>query len=152
MIPSFFIVLDQFPLNHAGKVDRHRLPQPTVDITSSHQNQVLSSLEHKLCTIFAQAFEWTNPALPNVEATFAELGATSLGIVKALSLIRQQQLNGSHPVDISILLTNPSVRLLAHALDSSFSHEEISAKGNLDFSEPSILKACQWSIPMTILS
>ncbi|CAF1098711.1 unnamed protein product [Rotaria sordida] len=128
MVPSFFIVLDQFPLTHTGKIDRSRLPRPTADIVPNHQNEVLSSLERKLCYIFAQAFELSNPASLNVEATFAELGATSLGIIKALGLIRRQQLTDSHPIDIGTLLANPSVRLLAKALDSSFSHDELFAK------------------------
>jgi hypothetical protein len=131
MVPSFFIVLDQFPLNHSGKVDRARLPQPTVSSTLKDQHQVLSPLEHKLCSIFAQAFDLSDPSLLNVGTTFAELGATSLGIIKALGLIRRQQITGSHPVDISTLLANPSVRLLAQALNSSFSHDNVLTKGNL---------------------
>lgn len=151
MIPSFFIVLEQFPLNHTGKVDRSRLPQPTVGIIPNRQNEVLSSLEQNLCTIFAEAFELPNSTSLNVEATFAELGATSLGIVKALGLIRRQQLNDSHPVDISILLANPSVRLLAQALDSSFSHGNVSAAGNLGLTETFAPEQCQWSILRVIL-
>jgi hypothetical protein len=131
MVPSYFIVLDQFPLNHSGKVDRARLPHPTVSSTSKDQNEILSPLEHKLCSIFSLAFGLSDPSLLNVGTTFAELGATSLGIIKALGLIRRQQLNGSHPVDISTLLANPSVRLLAQALNSSFSHDDILTKGNL---------------------
>lgn len=131
MVPSFFIVLDQFPLNHSGKVDRARLPQPTVSSTSKDQNEVLSPLEHRLCSIFAQAFDLPDPSLINVRSTFGEMGATSLGIIKALGLIRRQQLNDSQPVDISTLLANPSVRLLAKALDLSFSHDDVLTKGNL---------------------
>jgi len=130
MVPSFFIVLDQFPLNHSGKVDRARLPQPTVSSTSKDQKEVLSPLEHKLCSLFALAFDLPDPSLLNVTTTFAELGATSLGIIKALGLIRRQQLNRSHPLDIGTLLANPSVRLLAQALDSSFSHDDVLTKGN----------------------
>ena len=125
MVPSFFIILDQFPLNHSGKIDRARLPQPVVSNVAKDQNQVLSPLEQKLCSIFALAFDLPDPSLLNVTSTFAELGATSLGIIKALSLIRRQQLNGSHPIDIGTLLANPSVRLLAQALHSSFSHDDI---------------------------
>ena len=143
MVPSFFIVLDQFPLNHSGKVDRARLPQPTVSSTSKSQNQALSSLEYKLRSIFAQAFDLSDPLLLNVETTFTEVGATSLGMIKALGLIRRQQLNGSHPVDISTLLANPSVRLLAQTLDSSFSHDDVLTKGNLS-SYILIIAKCLW--------
>lgn len=132
MVPSFFIVLNQFPLNHSGKIDRARLPQPVVSSTTTDENQALSSLEHELCSIFAVAFDLPDSSLLNVQATFAELGATSLGIIKALGLIRRQQLNCSHPIDINTLLANPSVRLLAKALDSSFPQNNASSKGNFE--------------------
>ena len=125
MVPSFFIILDQFPLNHSGKIDRARLPQPVVNKISKDQNEVLSAVEQKLRSIFALAFDLGDPCSLNVTSTFAELGATSLGIIKALGLIRRQQMNGSHPIDIGTLLGNPSVRLLAQALHSSFSHDDI---------------------------
>ena len=134
MVPSSFIILNQFPLNHSGKIDRARLPQPVVSstTTTTDGNQALSSLEHELCSIFAVAFDLPDPSLLSVQATFAELGATSLGIIKALGLIRRQQLTGSHPIDINTLLANPSVRLLAKALDSSFPQNDTSSKGNFE--------------------
>lgn len=131
MVPSFFIVLNEFPLNHSGKIDRARLPQPVVSSTMTNENQTLSSLEHELCSVFAVAFDLPDPSMLNVQATFAELGATSLGIIKALGLIRRQQLNGSHPIDINTLLANPSVRLLAKALESSFPQNDASSKSTL---------------------
>ncbi|CAF4418421.1 unnamed protein product, partial [Adineta steineri] len=69
-------------------------------------------------SVVSQAFDVSQTSLLNVNATFAQLGATSLGIVKVLALIRQQKLAGSHPVDIGILLDNPSVRKVAQALES----------------------------------
>lgn len=133
MVPSFFIILNQFPLNHSGKVDRARLPQPAVSSVSNNQDQILSPLEHKLRSIFAVAFDLPDPSLLNVTTTFAELGATSLGIIKALGLIRREQINDSHPVDISTLLANPSVRLLAQALASSFPQDDALTTGNVHY-------------------
>jgi hypothetical protein len=129
MVPSFFIVLDKFPLTQSGKINRARLPHPNITNISNEQNVATSPMEHQLCSILAQAFEVPYSSLLNVDATFAQLGATSLGIVKVLGLIRQQKLAGSHSVDISILLANPSVRQMAQALESLCSSDKEIIKG-----------------------
>jgi hypothetical protein len=117
MVPSFFIILDKFPLSQSGKIDRKRLPPPNITETAEEENVATSSMERQLCSIVAQAFDVPSSSLFNVNATFAQLGGTSLGIVKILSIIRQQNLAGSHPIDITILIDNPSVRQLAQKLE-----------------------------------
>ena len=136
MVPSFFIILDKFPLSQSGKIDRKRLPSPNIMDISKEQNVASSSLmERQLCSIVAQAFDVSDSSLVNVNATFAQLGATSLGVVKVLSLIRQQKLAGSYPVDISILLGNPSVRQVAQMLESLCSSNETNTNGKVDHHE-----------------
>ncbi|CAF4251251.1 unnamed protein product, partial [Rotaria sordida] len=85
-----------------GKVDRIHLPPPNFDEISKSlddDRSLISSLEEKLSTIITETFGLTcSPSSLNIDATFAELGASSLGIIKALSLIRQQKLAGSHSV------------------------------------------------------
>ncbi|CAF4100658.1 unnamed protein product [Adineta steineri] len=132
MVPSFFIVLDKFPLSQSGKIDRARLPPLNITDISKEQTIATSSMERQLSSIVAQAFDVSQTSLLNVNATFAQLGATSLGIVKVLALIRQQKLAGLHPVDIGILLDNPSVRKVAQALESlHFSDKEIAHAGTI---------------------
>lgn len=126
MVPSFFIILDKFPLSQSGKIDRTRLPSPNIINIPKEQNITTSLMEQQLCSIVTQAFDISSSSLLDINATFAQLGGTSLGIVKILALIRQQKLVGSYPVDISILLDNPSVRQVAQALESlRSSHEQI---------------------------
>jgi acetyltransferase-like isoleucine patch superfamily enzyme len=132
MIPSFFIILDKFPLNQSGKIDRSRLPLPNLNIISKEENLPSSLMEHQLCSIIAKAFEISHESLKNVNATFTQLGATSLGIVKVLELIRQQKLCGSYPVDISILLNNPSIRQVAQTLESLRSSDQPELKATND--------------------
>ena len=117
MVPSFFMIIDKFPLNQSGKIDRLRLPLPNVNIISEEEHLPSSVMEHQLCSMITKAFEISQESLKNVNATFNQLGATSLGIVKLLELIRQENLSGSYPVDISILLDNPSIRQVAQTLE-----------------------------------
>ncbi len=109
MILSFFIIIDKFPFNQSGKIDRSRLSLPNLNIISKEENLPSSLTEHQLYSIITKAFEISHQSLKDVNATFNQLGATSLGIVKLLELIRQENLSGSYPVDISILLDNPSI-------------------------------------------
>jgi hypothetical protein len=120
MVPSFFIILDKFPLLPSGKINRHCLPKPDfMDISKNNEQRSiqLTPTEEKLCNIFKEAFMISSSSV-NIEATFTELGGTSLNIVKALGLIRQQEVIGCHPVDLTILLDNPSIRQLAKTFDS----------------------------------
>jgi hypothetical protein len=132
MVPSFFIVLGKFPLSQSGKIDRTRLPLPNITNISKEENIATSFMERQLCSIVAQAFDVSDSSLLNVNATFAQLGATSLGIVKVLALIRQQKLAGSHPVDISILLNNLSIRQVAQALESLRSSNKEIVNGKVE--------------------
>ncbi len=136
MVPSFFIVLDKFPLSQSGKIDRARMPPPNITDTSKEQDVATSLMERQLCSIIAQAFDVPHSSLLNVNATFAQLGATSLGVIKVLALIRQQKLADSYPVDISILLANPSVRQLAQALESLRSCDKEILNGTVEFLRP----------------
>jgi hypothetical protein len=84
---------------------------------SKEENLPSSLMEHQLCSIITKAFEISHESLKDVNATFNQLGANSLGIVKLFELIRQENLSRSYPVDISILLDNPSIRQVAQTLE-----------------------------------
>ncbi|CAF1077680.1 unnamed protein product [Adineta steineri] len=113
MIPSFFIILDQFPLNANGKIDRKQLPPPKFLslVGNSSSNVPSNSVEQQLQKIFSQAFHIESP---HVEIPFGQLGGTSLGAILALTLIRQQICS---KVDIGLLFTSPSIRQLAQAIE-----------------------------------
>ena len=114
MVPSMFIVLEQLPLNANGKLDRKRLPTPNfltpTDINDSSCFP-LTELEERLVSVFAQAFHVESP---NVNASFGQLGGTSLDAIVALSMIREQVCK---TVGIGLLYENPSVRELSRVLE-----------------------------------
>ncbi|CAF4030005.1 unnamed protein product, partial [Adineta steineri] len=113
MIPSLFIILDNFPLNANGKIDRKRLPPPIFSTSSSDDNinSPLTRLEQQLQDIFSQVFRVESAS---VEASFNQLGGTSLDMMHALTLIRREICKEA---DIRLLLTNPSIRQLATAIE-----------------------------------
>ncbi|CAF1168822.1 unnamed protein product [Adineta ricciae] len=113
MIPSKFIVLEKLPLNSNGKIDRKLLPAPNfaTAVEIDHIDvSPLTSLEEQLLSIFARSFhhECRNPNM-----SFAALGGTSLDVIRAVALIRQELYSG---FEFQCLVSNPSVRELARIL------------------------------------
>ncbi|CAF4462030.1 unnamed protein product, partial [Adineta steineri] len=58
MVPSTFILLERFPLNANGKLDRKCLPQPDFSSLKTNYNSSVpgTTLEQQLQNIFSQAF------------------------------------------------------------------------------------------------
>ncbi|CAF1095480.1 unnamed protein product [Adineta steineri] len=163
MIPSVFIILDKLPLNPNGKIDRKQLPPPNFSPSADNIDDSVphTILEQQLQDIFCQAFHIESP---HVEVPFGQLGGTSLGAILALTLIRQQV---SNKVDIRLLFTNPSIRLLAQAIESLLVFEELQETASIvnenhetdvrltpSFVVESLgiaLLVCQWLLPIMII-
>ncbi|CAF4417678.1 unnamed protein product, partial [Rotaria sp. Silwood2] len=161
MVPSIFILLDKFPLNANGKVDRKRLPTPDFTVMAKKDDsssKPMTTLEERLVSIFSQAF---HIECVNINMSFTRLGGTSLDAILAVTLIRQQLYSNFH---FGFLLAHPSVRELAQALDSLLVvHQEkpvtstlLQAEENDHRPMPSlcietlgiILLVCQWLYPI----
>ncbi|CAF4024647.1 unnamed protein product, partial [Adineta steineri] len=163
MVPSKFILLERFPLNANGKLDRKCLPQPDFSsLTIDHDASVpYTTLEQQLQNIFSQAFHIESPP---IEVPFGQLGGTSLNAILALTLIRQQICTN---IDILLLFSNPSIRQLAQAIEPLLIVNEsqdtiITSKQDDEThirSLPSpfvesigiILLICQWVLPIMII-
>ncbi|CAF1420302.1 unnamed protein product [Adineta ricciae] len=122
MHPSFFVILEQLPLNNNGKIDRKSLPTPIIPAvsnnTSSVEQSTLSPLGQEVYAIFTQAFHAQSLSL---DVSFRQIGGTSLDVIQALSLIRKR----IYPkVQIGVLFENPTVRQLAHALERLLADRE----------------------------
>ena len=144
MVPSKWFFVSEYPLNLNGKVDRQKLWQTRKNVLaedSPRWTTKLSTLEIKLVDIFLRSFKLDE--LLDVETSFAQLGGTSLGVMHALILIRQEL---CETVDIGLLFANPSVRQLALALEPlSTAHE--SAFGGRDAEEDfSVRPRSSWLI------
>ncbi|CAF1195571.1 unnamed protein product [Adineta ricciae] len=139
MIPSFFIVMKEFPLNQNGKVDRKQLPKIDrallIDgkLESDNKNintKVSSPLEQVLWKIFVESFGIpvdTNKI--NTDISFSALGASSLHAMKALTLIRQR----IYPqMDFRLLFANPTVRQLSNILEPLISSNIMDEKAKVE--------------------
>ncbi|CAF0769207.1 unnamed protein product [Didymodactylos carnosus] len=92
MIPSAWLIMDTFPLNSNGKLDRKRLPKlkrgvPFLPPANDDGLLLNTPLERQLSEIFIQSF---NVANLDWNMSFGHQGGTSLGAMKVVSLIRQQ--------------------------------------------------------------
>ncbi|TWP48426.1 amino acid adenylation domain-containing protein [Lentzea tibetensis] len=85
MVPSLFVVLDEFPLSPAGKLDRSALPAPDLSALSTSV-AAATDVEAALCAPFASVL-----GLPSVgvEDDFFALGGDSIGAIRLVSRARQ---------------------------------------------------------------
>ena len=109
MIPAAFVVLDRFPLNANGKVDRARLPAPAaragmIAAPQAGTEAILARLWQELLNI---------PA-PDRDADFFALGGHSL---LAMRMIARLPHKGSRAVPLRLLFENPRLSGFAAALD-----------------------------------
>ncbi|NJL51096.1 MAG: amino acid adenylation domain-containing protein [Hydrococcus sp. SU_1_0] len=86
MIPSQFVVLERFPLNLNGKIDRQALPAPESVKTTSYLAP-RTEMEQQLVAIWAAVLH-LEPAAISVDDNFFALGGHSLLATQVISRIR----------------------------------------------------------------
>eukprot|EP01124_Arcella_intermedia_P028662 TRINITY_DN587_c0_g1_i17.p1 TRINITY_DN587_c0_g1~~TRINITY_DN587_c0_g1_i17.p1 ORF type:complete len:395 (-),score=112.77 TRINITY_DN587_c0_g1_i17:2356-3540(-) len=87
MVPSFYLVMDKFPLNSNDKVDRSQLPLPEVD--SEETTEPENELERQLRTLWSSVLSFPESKI-STTVSFFDLGGNSLLATKLLSLIKTQ--------------------------------------------------------------
>ncbi|MGD9732734.1 MAG: amino acid adenylation domain-containing protein [Desulfamplus sp.] len=114
MIPSFFVRLNEFPLNLNGKIDRRRLPKPE-DLLYDRIPYAPPSnkQEQKLAAIFSEVLGIDKVG---VNTPFFDLGGNSLNAIRIISRIFAE-----FRVEIAIrdFFENPSIGQLSRLLDDS---------------------------------
>jgi amino acid adenylation domain-containing protein/non-ribosomal peptide synthase protein (TIGR01720 family) len=86
MIPKFFILLDEFPLNNSGKIDLKLLPNPEIK-ESINIVTPRNSIEQKLRTIWAEVLG-LNISFIGIHSDFFSLGGDSIKAIQTVSRIR----------------------------------------------------------------
>uniref|UniRef100_UPI000E599383 non-ribosomal peptide synthetase n=1 Tax=Taibaiella koreensis TaxID=1268548 RepID=UPI000E599383 len=114
MIPSFFIVLGQFPLTKNEKIDRKALPEPDTEKKQLRQALVLpaNATEASLLHIWETVLD---SAGISVTDNFFELGGNSLKIIHMLGLIQQ---SFDDALKVSDLFDKPTIREQATTISS----------------------------------
>ncbi len=112
MVPASFTMLEAFPLNPTGKVDRRALPTPTKDKPARNAEFVPpnQTVEHQLVQIWE---EFLHVHRIGLRDSFFDLGGHSL--LAAQMMHRVEQVCGQK-VPLATLLAGPTIEHLAKAL------------------------------------
>ncbi|AZH29547.1 non-ribosomal peptide synthetase [Paenibacillus sp. M-152] len=106
MVPAHIIVLDQLPLTHNGKIDRHALPEPEdFVLTDTEYEAPRSKLEQTLASIWEEVLGVKPIGLRN---NFFELGGDS---IKALQIAARLNAKGLK-MDMKDLFRHPQIDLI----------------------------------------
>jgi acyl carrier protein len=113
MIPSAFVLMEKFPLNANGKIDRQAFP----DVTRENLSPVhmpakpQTDTERELAAIWAELLDLESVG---VDEDFFDLGGHSLLAIRAVSRAREK-----FEVNVSLrnLLESPTVAGLARVID-----------------------------------
>lgn len=94
MIPTYYIGLDQLPLNPNGKLNKKALEPPASASFQSEYNEPTNAIEKKICDAFAAALGLSKVGIRD---DFYLIGGDSMSSIKALSLC---ELPGLSVVDL----------------------------------------------------
>ncbi|HXO35765.1 MAG TPA: amino acid adenylation domain-containing protein [Candidatus Acidoferrales bacterium] len=112
MVPSNFVILEEFPMTTSGKVDRRALPAPTPDRRDSALAVApRSEIESELASLFEKVL-----GVPSVGVTdnFFDLGGHSLLAARLLSEVRKVT---AQEIPLSALFRGATVESLARLID-----------------------------------
>lgn len=111
MVPTWFVQVDEFPLNKNGKVDREKLPEPTRLTPGADLDlQPATPLQEKMIQVWQQLFVQDSVGMAD---NFFSLGGNSLKAVQLAAKIEQV----FHTrISIADIFNNPTVRELTALL------------------------------------
>jgi amino acid adenylation domain-containing protein len=113
MVPSFFVMLDAFPVTASGKVDRRRLPtaERLVAAEASGESPARGPIEEALAGIWAEVL---GVAAVGARTNFFELGGHSLLATRVMARVRE-----AFGVEVALrtLFEEPTVEGLGRAVE-----------------------------------
>lgn len=110
MRPSIIEILEQFPLNPNGKVDRKKLPKPNI---TSEITRPKNDIERRLLSLWESVLPVQDIS---TNANFFEIGGHSLMATKLLSKIRSEF---EVSIAISDVFHHPTIQQCAQLIESS---------------------------------
>jgi len=113
MVPSTFVMLEQWPLTPNGKLDRAALPAPKRVGADGDVSKALTAVEEMVASIWAEVLKLE---AVDVETNFFELGGHSLLATQVVSRVRQ-----AFGIDLHLLslFESPTVRGLARQVETA---------------------------------
>jgi aryl carrier-like protein len=114
MLPFAIVVLDRFPLNANGKIDRARLPPPpSLKVSLSTDGQPQNELEHYLHELWCRLLGIDR--VPRDVNLYA-LGANSLQFMLAANDYHRQLRTKNAQLDLSIFIRHATIAQHAEIL------------------------------------
>ncbi|EHK89312.1 amino acid adenylation domain-containing protein [Saccharomonospora azurea] len=114
LVPTAFVVLDEFPLTPNGKVDRRALPAP--EVSAAGKGRVARSpREEVLCGVFAEVLGVSSVG---IDDDFFALGGHSLSAMRVISRIRSVL---DAEIEIRDFFRSPTVAGVIELLDDGAS-------------------------------
>ncbi len=107
MLPSVFVMLEEFPLNASGKVNRRALPEPEATHVEREYQAPQTPLEERLCEIWSEVLRVERVG---TNENFFDLGGHSLLATQVISRVQAE-----FGVEVSMrdFFTSPTVAALA---------------------------------------
>lgn len=123
MVPSAFVIMDEWPHTPSGKLDRKALPKPDFQTHAQSKTHVPPGTpsEKELARLWARTLEISDPG---IDDDFFESGGNSIRGVHLFHLIQQQT---GKDLPLALLTQNPTIRSLALLIDDKT--ESYSVKG-----------------------
>jgi amino acid adenylation domain-containing protein len=116
MIPAAAMVIDEYPLNPAGKVDRSKLPAiPREPQTAPLTMPIASGTEQLLIRLWKDVL---GSAGSTLDRNFFDLGGTSLQLMRVHANLEAAL---GRSIDVVALFSHPTIRGLAMFLDGKSS-------------------------------
>ncbi|MDI9897101.1 non-ribosomal peptide synthase/polyketide synthase [Rhodococcus sp. IEGM 1381] len=113
MVPSVFVVLDEFPLNASGKLDRKALPAPDFASLVREYRAPSTETETSLVAIFETVLGIERIG---VDDDFFAVGGNSLNATRVIARVNAER---GTAVDVRAFFDAPTVAELAVAVDAS---------------------------------
>jgi len=114
MLPAQIMLVEKWPLNASGKIDRRALPEPDWNESHTHYAPPQTHTEKRLAEIWQEVLGRTRLGLDD---NFFDVGGHSLKVTKLIALVEQRlQVN----LPLATVFRTPTVRQLAQVvLDSA---------------------------------
>ncbi|CAF3840785.1 unnamed protein product [Adineta steineri] len=121
MIPSIFIILDKFPLNANGKIDRKQLPSPDFSLSallsSVKSDTPLNQFEERIHTIWCQVLHCDENHISGT-ASFFSVGGHSLRFIELYYRYQSLFNFNARSLSIGLFLQQPTIRQHAQLLQT----------------------------------
>lgn len=118
MIPTYYLQLQEFPLNSNGKIDLHRLPKPEIGHKSQNvapQNEI----EEKLEELWKNILNIQQPI--SVDSNFFDIGGNSMSLMQVHYQLSEFL---GRKIPIQDLFQYPSIRALGDFLNQKNDPDE----------------------------